>query len=293
MSQGNFKAPWIIVWVLALGLSAWASAPSLGADDWDNGSGTEASTGKAPLKGEVEESGVAPSKAGPVAPKEPLPQPVFRQPKAETGQSEEASVDNSEKDPLKATVDRSQLKGREEDDDADQGLKPMSGKSSPDGGALKGSAEREGSGLAGDDPDSQDQELQVEWDRWRNRLLRAVLAGAMENLNNPQAADFRWDPIRQRVMTQFPLGTIAWFACTVTSDRRIKTLRLMESSGYPNYDRAVLDAVRSLEGTSILKFPARSHRDHVSQTGGVKTSEQSQPQYFKFGDVEHVRVPSY
>src|SRR5262249_43424403 len=151
---------------------------------------------------------------------------------------------------LKGKAEKSGLKGHAEDEGNPDDLQPMTGTSSPDGGYLKGSAQKEGDALASEDPDSQDQELQVEWDRWRNRLLRAVLAGAMENLNNPDAAVFRGDPVRQRVMPQFPLGTIVWFACDVTNDRRIKTLRLVKSSGYPNYDRAVLDAVRSLEGTS-------------------------------------------
>jgi hypothetical protein len=236
------------------------------------------------LQGEVEETGVAPSKTGPVALKEPLPEPVFKKLNPEKGSAED--------DPLKGKTESSQLKGHEEEEDSADGLQPMKGTSSPEGGVLKGAAQKEGeSGFAGEDPDSEDQELQVEWDRWRNRLLRAVLAGAMENLNNPDASDFRWDPVRQRVMAQFPLGTIAWFACDVTNDRRIKTLRLVKSSGYPNYDRAVLNAVRALEGTSILKFPSRSRRTHVSQAGGVKTSDSYQPQYFKFGDVEHVKVP--
>lgn len=276
------------VFVIILTVFSWLIAPVRAASDWDSSSVRDSE----PLKGQVEERGVAPNKAGPVAPKEPLPEPVFNNLKKQAAASEDPPASDSEKDPLRAKVERSELKGRAELEGEDDGLKPMDGKMSPEDRVLKGSAQKEGDLLSSEDPDAQDQELQVEWDRWRNRLLRAVLAGAMENLNNPEATDFRWDPIRQRVMTQFPLGTIAWFACTITNDRRVKTLRLMQSSGYPNYDRAVLNAVRQLEGTSILKFPSRSRRTHVSQAGGVKTSEQFQQQYFKFGDVEHVRVPA-
>ena len=267
------------VFAVSLSFLICSGVPGYCAGDFDSAS----SGAKEPLQGEVEENGVAPSRTGPVAPKEPLPEPVFKKLSPEKGSGED--------DSLKGKADKAQLKGHEEDEGSQDDLQPMTGTSSPDGGYLKGSAQKEGETLTGEDPDSQDQELQVEWDRWRNRLLRAVLAGAMENLNNPDAADFRWDPVRQRVMAQFPLGTIAWFACDITNDRRIKTLKLVKSSGYPNYDRAVLDAVRSLEGTSILKFPSRSRRTHVSQAGGVRTSDSYQPQYFKFGDVEHVRVP--
>ena len=275
--QGSY---WFCTGICAVvvGFLFCAGLPGLCASDPDASS----PSAKGPLQGEVEEEGVAPSKTGPVAPKEPLPEPVFNKLSPTEGTSDK---------PLKGKTEKTELKGHEEEEGNPDGLQSMTGSSSPEGGYLKGSAQKEGDALAGEDPDSQDRDLQVEWDRWRNRLLQAVLAGAMENLNNPDAADFKWDPIRQRVMTQFPLGTIAWFACDITNDRRIRTLRLMKSSGYPNYDRAVLDAVRSLEGTSILKFPSRSRRTHVSQAGGVKTSEQYQQQYFKFGDVEHVRVP--
>lgn len=272
---------------LAVFCLTWFNAVSVRADDFPLSQ--PVGTNQTPLQGEVEESGIAPSKAGPVAPKEPLAQPVLPTLKTETGEgAEEAGADNSD---LKAKVEKSELKGEEETDDQSDDLAPGNAKVAPQGGVLKGSARLNDSELAGEDPDAQDQELQIEWDRWRNRFLRAVLAGAMDNLNNPQAADFRWDPVRQRLMTQFPLGTITWFSCQISNDRQIKNLRVDQSSGFVNYDQAVLDAVRGLEGTAILKFPSRSRRRIVSQAGGVKTSDQSQQQYFKFGDVERVRVP--
>jgi len=55
----------------------------------------------------------------------------------------------------------------------------------------------------------------------------------------------------------------------------------------------VLEAVQALDGTSILRFPTGSKRTVVSHGGGIKTADQFQQQYFKFGDVEHVRVPAY
>ncbi len=247
-------------------------------------------TTKAPLKGAVEESGLAPARARPVAPQEPLLSPVV--PKLEQQNPENAEILKEEKS-FQAEVSRSGLRGRAEAEQSNDGLVPMNGKAAPQDGVLKGSAIKDDDNLASEDPDGQDQELLVEWDRWRNRFLQAILAGAMENLNNPDATDFRWDPVRQKVMTQFPLGTISWFACNISNDRHVSNLRLMKSSGYANYDQAVLNAVRSLEGTTILRFPTRSRRRQVSQAGGVKTSDQSQQQYFKFGDVEHVRVPGY
>jgi hypothetical protein len=295
MDFGRKVAFRITVHLVALSFLLWAIAPLAGAIEENAAGRPTAEKGNEPLQGEVEETGIAPSKMGPVAPKEALPTPVLPKFKGDAAQSDESSPDqeNAGKKPLRAKVERSQLKGQEEMGDEGAGLTPMTGKTSPQDGVLKGSARKDEDVLAKEDPDSEDEELQIEWDKWRNRFLRAVLAGAMENLNNPEATDFRWDPVRQRVMTQFPLGTIAWFACKITNDKHISSIRLMQSSGYPNYDRAVLNAVQSLDGTSILRFPSRSHRTQVSQAGGVKTSDQFQQQYFKFGDVEHVRVPAY
>jgi len=91
---------------------------------------------------------------------------------------------------------------------------------------------------------------------------------------------------------RFPLGTTAWFSCQVTNDKHIVNLKLMHSSGFPNFDEAVLKAVKELEGSAILRYPSRSHRQIVSQVAGIKTSESSQPQYFHFGDVEKYRTPT-
>lgn len=264
--------------------------------------------GKPPLQGEVDDAEVVPKKVAPNLPLTPLAVPVLpetpqtdayqgkldqtNQSDAYAGKAEQAREGNKRTSAMTGTVDKSLLKGNEAmDDQADNGLKPLTATAAPSGALLKGGARIEDSELAGEDPDAQDQELQVEWDRWRNRFLRAVLSGAMDNLNNPQEADLRFDPRTQRVTIQFPLGTIAWFSCQITNDRQIQKLRLDQSSGYQNYDRAVLNAVRDLQDTAILQFPRRSRRTVVSQNGGVKTSDHTEQQYFHFGDVERYRVP--
>jgi hypothetical protein len=111
-------------------------------------------------------------------------------------------------------------------------------------------------------------------------------------LNNSQDGNLRWDPRTQTVVRQFPLGTAAWFYCQVTADRRIVNFKFLHGSGYPNYDQAVQEAIAALAGSSILRFPAGSHRLKVEQAAGIKTAESSQNEFFKFGDVEKYRVPA-
>jgi hypothetical protein len=85
------------------------------------------------------------------------------------------------------------------------------------------------------------------------------------------------------------LGTEAWFDCAITSDRRIARARITQSSGIPEYDRAILNGIRALEGTSLLQFPRGSRRSEVSQEAGIRTSTSSDFRYHNFGDVERYR----
>ncbi|MBA3857640.1 MAG: hypothetical protein C0507_12095 [Cyanobacteria bacterium PR.3.49] len=164
-------------------------------------------------------------------------------------------------------------------------MQPRSGKP-----ILQGSAMQSDYGPAGD-PDMDDQELQVAWDKWRNKFLWAVQSGVQEALNNPDDVDLRFDPRRGMVVVRFPLGTTAWFHCKISADRHIVSAKIKQSSGFPNFDQAVLNSINHLEGSSYLRFPSRSQRQFVTQTAGIKTSDSPERQYFKFGDVERYRVP--
>jgi hypothetical protein len=229
----------------------------------------------APLQGSVEDTGVEPSKAEPLRPIEPMVAPVVPAKKLEG----KAQQDDSK--PLSGEA--------ADDDDSLKGMQPTA--DVPKKKVLQGGAMMEGSGLNGEDPDTEDQELMVQWDKWRNRLLWSIQSGMQETLNNPDDSMLRWDPDKNVMMSRFPMGTCAWFFCEVSNERHITKLRLVRSSGYPNYDKAVLDSVQSLDGSSILRFPPRSRRLHVTQTAGIKTSEQTNHEFQHFGDVERYSVP--
>jgi len=241
------------------------------------------------LKGGVQEEDIEPSKPFAGAPLVPLPMPVLKEPSAKL-EGQTGKEDGSDST-LKGTAQSDTLSGKEEWSEDD--LKAQKGKTAPDSGVLKGSANLEDGDLAHGDPDVTDQELQVEWDRWRNRFLRAVLAGATETMNNPQEVRFRWDPVKHAMVPPFPMGMECGFSCVITNGRRIQDLEITSSSGNRGFDQAVLDAVKALEGTTILRFPDRSKRQFVSQAGGVKTSDHTENQYFKFGDVERYRAPAF
>lgn len=158
---------------------------------------------------------------------------------------------------------------------------------------LKGHAQSGDLEPAKEDPDADDKELMIAWDRWRNRFLQAVLGSTTEMLNNDQAHSFQINPSTHTMEAIYPVGTVAWFVCEVTRDRQIKRLRILNSSGYPEYDRSVIEAVQALQDSSLLRFPTGSRRTAVLQGGAVERAIQPQQQYFRFGDVEHYRVPAY
>jgi hypothetical protein len=158
---------------------------------------------------------------------------------------------------------------------------------------LQGSATLNTGNLTAADPDAGDQELQVEWDRWRNRFLRAVQLSVQEKVNNPDQYERpRINPMTGMIMPRFPLGTVAWFSCQITNDGRIANLDIFESSGFKKYDQAVLSAISDLEGTSILRFPRGSKRRTVTQEAGIKTATSADYRYHHFGDIERYRMPA-
>lgn len=145
---------------------------------------------------------------------------------------------------------------------------------------------------SGADPDAQDKELMVEWDQWRNRFLQAVLSGTGDILNSDQAQHFQFNPQTNTIESKYPFGTVAWFSCRISKAKQITDIRIEHSSGFANYDQCVIEALKSMNGSSILQFPSRSRRVSVLQAGGVQRATQPSRQYFRFGDVEHYRVPA-
>jgi hypothetical protein len=231
-----------------IALLQFSSPLAVLADDETTDSTTATTTTKPALQGAVEDTSIEPTKQGLTPPAEPLATPVL--PKQLQGGVEK--VDEGSK-----------LHGQAEDEDGNlQGMSPKSDNSEK---LLKSNASLQNAGLSPEDLDAEDKELAVQWDKWRNRFLWAIQSGVQEILNNSQDGNLRWDPRTQTVVRQFPLGTAAWFYCQVTADRRIVNFKFLHGSGYPNYDQAVQEAIAALAGSSILRFPAGSHRLKVEQ----------------------------
>jgi hypothetical protein len=141
----------------------------------------------------------------------------------------------------------------------------------------------------GNDPDANDQELQIQWDLWRNTLMQSIQAATLAKINVQNEVNFVLDPVKQMMVSRYPNGTSAWYSLDVLPNRKITNVKLTQRTRFPSYDQAVLQAINDLQGSNILTYPAGSKRQIVSQEASVKTAGESSSQDYKFGDVEHQR----
>jgi len=232
-----------------------------------------------PLKGNVEELGAseAPSNLAPIV---PMSAPVLKKRKPLAADAQDSGLKGNAQD------SGNRLSGNAEDD----GGSLRSQTAASDNRPLQGSASSNDMQLQAQDADSQDQEMAVEWDKWRNRLLRSIQSGVQELINNPENMVPHFDQVILR--PKIPLGQKASFFVRVSSDRRVTKARITASSGNPEFDNALLDAIYALDGSTILRFPKGSQRERVNQEATIVTAEHGENEYFKFGDVEKYRVPN-
>lgn len=139
------------------------------------------------------------------------------------------------------------------------------------------------------DPDFGNQELDIAWDAWRNRLMQAIQANTLNRINVHDDVQFVWDPRTQMMQSRYPDGTAAWYSCSVLPNGRIVNIQITLSSRYPTYDQAVWQAINDLQGNFILQYPQGSRRQIVTQEGSVAKSAQTSTQRYQFGDVERQR----
>lgn len=239
----------------------------------------------APLEGKVDKqdasagvsSVVAPFQmaepaVAPPAPVAPPPPPVSKR-----------------KKPLEASIQEQGLNSGADENGGD--LAGMSGQMDKSGNPLSGNASTLDAGVTSSDPDMDDQEMMVQWDKWHNRVLNAIQQGLIEQLTATGDNVMFLDQRTGRMRSKYPLGTMAMFSCQVTPDHHIINLKIDQTSGFTDYDRAVYQAVKVLDGSSVLRYPKGSHRKVVWEGAGIRTSMQAGPANFHWGDTEHYRVP--
>jgi|GEM_PF-6450969 len=138
---------------------------------------------------------------------------------------------------------------------------------------------------------AEDQELLIEWDKWRNKVSRKVWL----KLNEQLTGGFCFNLGGILISTgegsgyRFRKGIEVSYICEITRDRRILNLRVTHPSGDPTYDNLVLACVRSIDGKKYLQFPEGSKRTRVKTAATLKIGR-AQFHETKYNDNEFVNL---
>lgn len=123
---------------------------------------------------------------------------------------------------------------------------PLSGKANKDGGTLGLVSPGQFGALPPNKfdlgADRGDRELVLAWERWHHQLSQAIYSRWSEYCRSPGQATLR---------------------ITVNRNRSIQAV-MLHSSGNPEFDGGLLQAISSLNGNPGLTFPAQSQRQQVS-----------------------------
>lgn len=122
------------------------------------------------------------------------------------------------------------------------------------------------------DPDSAPQ-MQVQWELWHRRVAEAIFV--------------RFDGVAQRAFANSrPIACHA--AYTVTRDKQITNVRLLQKSNNIVFNSMLLMVLKSMNGNPILEFPPGSRRQFVEKTGTFSRNYGVQGFKFTTGDQETI-----
>lgn len=141
--------------------------------------------------------------------------------------------------------------------------------------------------------EAEDQELLIEWDKWRNKISKKVWLKLNEHLTGGICFNLGGILLStgEGSSYNFRKGIEVTYICDITKDRHIAHLQVTHPSGDPTYDNLVLACVRSLEGKKYLQFPEGSARTRVRTSATLKIGH-ALFRETKYNDREFVKVPS-
>ncbi|HEY9773025.1 MAG TPA: hypothetical protein V6C81_04385 [Planktothrix sp.] len=144
------------------------------------------------------------------------------------------------------------------------------------------------------DPDKDDRDMMLAWDKWRNHFAHTVWQHYCENLMGPGTVFIGSVPIKLVNAPSgymFQNGLHATYSCVVTSDRRILAAHITRSSGNPDLDAVILKSVESMSGKHSLTFPKGSRRQAINETESLGTGANGW-QGHAYNDVERYSAPN-
>jgi hypothetical protein len=123
------------------------------------------------------------------------------------------------------------------------------------------------------DPDNS-QQMQIQWELWHRRVAEAIFV--------------RFDGLASRAFANSrPIACHA--AYTVTRDKQIVNVRLLQKSNNIVFNSMLLMVLKSMNGNPILEFPPGSRRQFVEKTGTFSRNYGVQGFKFTTGDNETIQ----
>ncbi len=141
---------------------------------------------------------------------------------------------------------------------------------------------------------SEDENITINWHRWRNKVSKAVWAKFCVLLAGGDAMMMGNLLVKlgDAPAPHFPLGTRASYTCDIENNRQLKNIRITKSSGNNDFDELVRQSVASINGKQLLKFPKQSKRRVVSVSCELFTTKNGRYSELPFTDLETYKVSS-
>lgn len=138
------------------------------------------------------------------------------------------------------------------------------------------------------------EENSIIWDRWRNKVHRAIWARFCRLLAGGDAFMLGNTVFKlgDAAKPSFPLGTRASYVCTVSRDRNLLEAKITKSSGNQEFDELVLKSVRSIREKGLLRFPEGTKRESVTLSATMFTTKNGNYEDKQFNDVEKIVLDS-
>lgn len=142
--------------------------------------------------------------------------------------------------------------------------------------------------------DAAREEVSIEWDRWRNKLSKAIWAKFCNHLQGGDTINFGnyyWK-YGNNPPLKFPDNTRATYSVTVDSDMNVVEAKITKSSGIAKFDEIVRRSAESVNRKRMLKFPAGSKRKQVTLSLQLFTTKHGGFKDIDFNDVERYTASS-
>jgi len=138
---------------------------------------------------------------------------------------------------------------------------------------------------------SGEQELSIEWDKWRNRFTRAVWYKANQKLAGGDVIFLGGLCLKfgDAPALNFEKGLSVTYSCDISSNRQISNIRVHSSSGNTAFDELIVGCVRAISGKRILQFPKGSQRQLVMESSTLTVGRREFHET-KYDDIEKIRV---